>query len=108
MMNLIDSYFESIGMTPRIIMEVENNEAIKSLVGVGLGASIIPRCAVEELPPASQLRVLHLKGAPLMRQLDLVTLDAQILPKAIRELAASLSAALSTLKAKSIVRADHK
>ncbi|MGD0297158.1 MAG: LysR family transcriptional regulator [Bryobacteraceae bacterium] len=107
MQNLIDGYFESINMTPRIIMEVENNEAIKSLVGVGLGASIIPRCAVEDLAPSSQLRVLHLKGAPLMRQLDMVTLDAQILPKAIRELAASLSAALSTLKSKSIVRADH-
>jgi DNA-binding transcriptional LysR family regulator len=107
MQNLIDGYFESIALTPRIIMEVENNEAIKSLVGVGLGASILPRCAVEELTPTSHLRVLRLEGAPLMRQLDLVTLDAQILPNAIRELAASLSAALGTPKPKSIVHADH-
>ena len=106
MQNLIDGYFQSIALTPRIIMEVENNEAIKSLVGVGLGASILPRCAVEEPTPASHLRVLRLKGAPLMRQLDLVTLDAQILPKAIRELAASLSAALGAPKPKPIVRAD--
>jgi DNA-binding transcriptional LysR family regulator len=98
MQTLIDRYFDSISMTPRIIMEVENNEAIKSLVSVGLGASIIPRCAVEDQPPASHLRVLRLRGAPLMRQLDLVTLDAQILPKAIGELASSLAAALSTSK----------
>jgi DNA-binding transcriptional LysR family regulator len=107
MQTLIDRYFDSIGMTPRIIMEVENNEAIKSLVGVGLGASIIPRCAVEDQPPSSPLRVLRLRGAPLMRQLDLVTLDAQILPKAIRELAGSLASALGSPKSKSIARADH-
>ena len=39
MQNLIDRYFESLGVIPRITMEVENNEAIKSLVRAGLGAS---------------------------------------------------------------------
>jgi len=37
---LIDRYFEMLNITPRITMEVENNEAIKSLVRAGLGASI--------------------------------------------------------------------
>jgi LysR family transcriptional activator of glutamate synthase operon len=94
MQNVIDRYFESLGVTPRIAMEVENNEAIKSLVRAGLGASIMPLCAVEHEPPDSPLRVLRVKGKPLTRELRLVSADAEILPKAIRELAASLVTAL--------------
>ena len=52
MQNLIDRYFESLGVVPRIAMEVENNEAIKSMVRAGLGASILPLCAL----PAESVR----------------------------------------------------
>jgi LysR family transcriptional activator of glutamate synthase operon len=98
MQNVIDRYFESLGVRPRIAMEVENNEAIKSLVRVGLGASIMPLCAVSEEPPGGLLRVLRVKGKPLTRELLLVSADAEILPNAIRELAASLVAALAGRK----------
>jgi len=94
MQNVIDRYFESLGVAPRIAMEVENNEAIKSLVRAGLGASIMPLCAVEQEPPDGLLRVLRVKGQPLTRELQMVSADAEILPKAIRELAASLRTAL--------------
>ena len=50
MQNLIDRYFESLGVRPHINMEVENNEAIKSMVRAGLGASILPLCAVRRSP----------------------------------------------------------
>jgi LysR family cyn operon transcriptional activator len=89
MQNLIDRYFEALGVRPRISMEVENNEAIKSLVRAGLGASILPLCSVSEEPPG-RLCVLRVKGKPLKRQLFLASLDAEILPKAIQELAAEL------------------
>jgi hypothetical protein len=49
---------------------------------------------VEHEPPDSPLRVLRVKGKPLTRELRLVSADAEILPKAIRELAASLVTAL--------------
>lgn len=94
MQNVIDRYFESLGITPRIAMEVENNEAIKSLVRVGLGASIMPLCAVEHERPDSPLRVLRVKGKPLTRELRLVSAGAENPPKAIRELAAALITAL--------------
>jgi LysR family transcriptional activator of glutamate synthase operon len=100
MQNVIDRYFEALGITPRIAMEVENNEAIKSLVRVGLGASIMPLCAVEQEPADSPLRVLRVKGKPLTRELSLVSADAEILPKAIRELAAALVQALGGLRAR--------
>jgi hypothetical protein len=60
MQNVIDRYFESLGVTPRIAMEVENNEAIKSLVRVGLGRfhHAAVRSVMQE-PPDGVLRVLR-------------------------------------------------
>jgi DNA-binding transcriptional LysR family regulator len=94
MQGLINRYFELLNITPRITMEVENNEAIKSLVRAGLGASILPLCAVAQRASSAQLKVLRVNGMPLMRNLQLVSVDAEILPNAIRELAATLVAKL--------------
>jgi len=94
MQTLIERYFDSLGVSPRITMEVENNEAIKSLVRAGLGASILPLCAVAQRSSSAQLRVLRVHGMPLVRNLQLVSVDAEILPNAIRELASALVATL--------------
>ena len=98
MQNLIDRYFESLGVTPRISMEVENNEAIKSMVRAGLGASILPLCAVEDEPRSGHLRILRVKERPLMRELHLLSPNSGILPKAIQELASTLVAGLAGRK----------
>jgi LysR family cyn operon transcriptional activator len=95
MQDVIDRYFDSLGITPNIAMEVENNEAIKSLVRAGLGSSILPLCAVANEPPDSALRILRVKGKPLVRQLRLVSADAVVFPKAIAELASALTSALT-------------
>jgi DNA-binding transcriptional LysR family regulator len=94
MQSLIDRYFELLDIKPRITMEVENNEAIKSLVRAGLGASILPLCAVAQRTSSAHLRVLRVNGMPLLRHLQLVSVDAEILPNAIRELASTLVASL--------------
>ncbi len=111
MQNVIDRFFESLGVTPRIAMEVENNEAIKSLVRVGLGASIMPLCAVAQEPADGALRVLRVRGKPLTRELQLVSAASEILPNAIRELAILLVTALGGRKtvraAKSIGSTDQ-
>jgi LysR family transcriptional regulator, low CO2-responsive transcriptional regulator len=103
MQDLIDRFFETLGIAPRIDMEVENNEAIKSLVRVGLGASILPLCAVTKEPPDSPLRILRVKGKPLMRELRLASAAAEILPKAIQELSSALKTALCPAKARRTV-----
>src|SRR5258708_39449553 len=77
-------------------MEVENNEAIKSLVRAGLGASILPLCAVAQRSSSAHLRVLRVNGMPLVRHLALVSVDAEILPNAIRELASTLITTLGS------------
>jgi LysR family transcriptional activator of glutamate synthase operon len=111
MQNVIDRFFESLGVTPRIAMEVENNEAIKSLVRVGLWASIMPLCAVAQEPADGPLRVLRVRGKPLTRELQLVSAASEILPNAIRELAILLVTALGGRKtvraAKSIGSTDQ-
>jgi DNA-binding transcriptional LysR family regulator len=95
MQNLIDRFFVSLDVAPTITMEVENNEAIKSLVRAGLGSSILPLCAVANEPPDSELRILRVKGKPLMRQLRLVSVAASVFPKAIVELASTITSALT-------------
>ncbi len=95
MQNLVDGYFESLSITPNIAMEVENNEAIKSLVRAGLGSSILPLCAVANEPPDGALRILRVKGKPLVRHLQLASAAAVVFPKAIEELAAALTSALT-------------
>lgn len=94
MQMLLDEYFARVGVAPRVTMEVENVEAAKALVRAGMGASILPVCAVKERAQAAHLHVLRVAGHPLERRLGLVTLDAAMLPGATRELAARLTAAL--------------
>jgi len=94
MQKFVEHYFELLGIRPNIIMEVENNEAIKSLVRAGLGCSLLPLCAVEQEPPESQLHILRVKGRPLIRQLRLASAGAEVFPKAIAELAQTITAAL--------------
>ena len=95
MQNFVDRYFEALGVKPKIIMEVENNEAIKSLVRAGLGCSLLPLCAVKDEPPDGPLHILRVKGKPLIRQLRLASAGAEIFPKAIAELAQSITSALT-------------
>jgi DNA-binding transcriptional LysR family regulator len=43
---VIDRYFEEIGVTPRVVMEADDTEAIKRLVESGFGYSILPEHAL--------------------------------------------------------------
>ncbi len=69
MQSLIQSFFAQIKISPKISMELENIEAIKSLVIslviAGLGASIVPLCSVRSVSQASMLWVLRVKGFSL-------------------------------------------
>jgi DNA-binding transcriptional LysR family regulator len=94
MQKLIESFFVQMKISPKVTMELENIEAIKSLVSAGLGASIVPVCSVSQSLQASMLRVMRIKGFPIKRSLALATLDTEMLPAAIEKLAAQLIRAL--------------
>jgi DNA-binding transcriptional LysR family regulator len=95
MQSLIDSYFEMLQVVPRIAMEIENIEAIKSLVGAGLGAAILPRCSADEHLRGSRIRVMPTHQR-LFRSLGLVRREGALPPRTIDELSRALVAGLGS------------
>jgi DNA-binding transcriptional LysR family regulator len=87
MQQVIDRWFSDLGVKPGISMEMENIEAIKTLVGAGLGASVLPACALAAAHVRADIAMLRVKGKPLYRELGLASLDAQVLPASFQGLA---------------------
>ncbi len=95
MQRLQQDYFEAMGIQPRIAMELENIEAIKSLVGAGMGAALLPLCSVTG---AYGRGVVYKKvrGFPMTRRLSIAVSDWSAQPPAIRRLASRILRALGT------------
>jgi len=86
MRRLIDGFFAELGVAPPIVMEMENIEAIKSLIGAGLGASVLPIHAIGNEAADKKVRLMRVKNHPLCRRLGLVTLKSGYISNAVREL----------------------
>jgi DNA-binding transcriptional LysR family regulator len=69
-------------------MEVDNVHSTKALVQHGLGASVLPACALNTASRKDAVRAMRVKECRMYRELGLVLLDAELLPRATRELAA--------------------
>jgi DNA-binding transcriptional LysR family regulator len=68
---VIDEWFRRGGARPRVVMELGNEEAIKKLVGAGLGVSVSPALAVRDEVRAGALSMRPLSPA-LSRRLGVV------------------------------------
>lgn len=68
---LIEAWFAGAGIAAKPVMELGSAEAIKRLVGVGLGRSILPEISVREAAASGELAVRPLAPA-LARTLGLV------------------------------------
>jgi len=71
MRHKIDGFFQELGLTPHVLMEADDTEAIKSLVESGFGYSILPEFALK-----SQTKFFHMfraAGHKLVRQQALAT-----------------------------------
>jgi DNA-binding transcriptional LysR family regulator len=95
MRTLVESYLVGLEVEPNISMELENIEAIKSLVRAGLGASILPRCAVPSGSEGGRLRILTFQGTPMSRELYLALPKSEMIPTAIQKLASGIIRALA-------------
>jgi DNA-binding transcriptional LysR family regulator len=79
---LIDKWFEGAGIHVRPVMELGSVEAIKGMVGAGLGCSIVPSMSLPSRP--AELTVSRLVPV-LKRSLAVVLRQDKPLNKGLRE-----------------------
>lgn len=77
---LQDAYFENMGVSPRITMEMENIEAIKSLISFGLGAALLPISCLQPMQSRG-LVYKKVRDVPMMRQLLIAANDWKSQPR---------------------------
>jgi DNA-binding transcriptional LysR family regulator len=69
----LDAIFASAGIDPQVQMELDNIEAIKALVEIGVGASLVPEAAVPLDTRDGRLSIIEISDLPhLSRCLSLV------------------------------------
>ena len=66
MRSIIDRFFAEMGISPRVVMEADDTEAIKGLVEAGFGYSILPQFAVRG--HGFRFQTLRVAGRRLVRQ----------------------------------------
>lgn len=86
---LVDQWFAENGIAPHAIMSLGSVEAIKELVGAGLGYAILPAMAMRRTAAAAPL-VLRPLLPRLARELAVVLRKDKVLHRGLREVAASL------------------
>ncbi len=89
--HVIDEWFRRGGATPRVAMELGNAEAIKKLVGAGLGLSLASAMAVAAEVKAGALSTIAL-APPLARHLGVIRRRDKPETPALRVVLAALTA----------------
>lgn len=88
---LVDDWFARAGVTLRPVMSLGSVEAIKELVGAGLGCAVLPRLSIRQEAARGTLQVRSL-SPPLYRSLALVLRQDKPLRRELREMIAALRA----------------
>jgi LysR family positive regulator for ilvC len=57
----IDTWFRDMGISPRIYAQVAGNEAIVSMVSLGLGVGVVPKLVLDYSPMADRIQVLDIQ-----------------------------------------------
>ena len=89
---VIDRFFSEIGVTPRVLMEADDTEAVKRLVESGFGHSILPEHALRGRSHFFQK--FRIAGHRLTRSLALATAQTECPRKLTESIASFLRAAL--------------
>lgn len=93
MRQIIDRIFEKGGVTPRVVMEADDTEAIKRLVESGFGYSVLPEHALRKRSGAF-FQTFRIEGLPMSRRLGLVMARTDYPRKLTESIASSLSTLL--------------
>jgi LysR family nitrogen assimilation transcriptional regulator len=92
MRQIIDQFFREIDVTPRVLMEADDTEAIKRLVESGFGCSILPDHAVRGR--SRFLRKYRVEGHRLKRSLALAMAPTECPRKLTESIASFLQTVL--------------
>lgn len=84
--SVLDAFFHEAGVVPRILMEAENVAMIKPLIKINMGIGIIPLRAVEAELKRKELHCLRIRSHRVVRQMGLVYLKSDHIPKVLSEL----------------------
>ncbi len=85
---IVDAWFRRAGLAPKPIMELGSVEAIKVLVGSGLGASVMPCMALGQPVPGAEMRQLR---PPVARILALVLRRSNVVDAGLQAMIAALT-----------------
>src|SRR5437867_10039077 len=65
---LTNAMFLEAGIAPRSLMELDNVDSAKKMVGLGLGVAFLPRVAVADEVRSGDLRIVELADRPPLRR----------------------------------------
>lgn len=85
----VDKWFAENGVVPNAVMSLGSVEAIKELVGAGLGYAILPAIGIHRPAAATDLVRRPLRP-PLTRELAVILRKDKVLHRGLREVAALL------------------
>ncbi len=74
----VDAWFRARGLTPQVYAQVAGNEAIVSMVSLGLGVGVVPRIVLDNSPLAEQVDVLSVRPALEAYEVGLFTLQRRL------------------------------
>ncbi len=74
----VDTWFRTLDVTPKIYAQVAGNEAIVSMVSLGLGIGVVPKIVLDNSPHAARVRVLDVKPELDAYDLGLFTLKRHL------------------------------
>jgi len=95
---VIDQFFASEKIEPKIVMDTENVEIIKAMVKTGLGIGIVPYQSVAREVKAGQFFCTRIEGHELVRETGWVYARANRVPRMIHELLAAFEAVKGKLR----------
>lgn len=74
----VNEWFSTLGVRPRIYAQVAGNEAIVSMVSLGLGIGVVPKIVLDNSHLADRIRILNVKPTLAPYHVGLCTLKKNL------------------------------
>ena len=74
----VNQWFRRMGINPRLYAQVAGNEAIVSMVSLGLGVGVVPKIVLDNSPLAEKIRVLDVQPTLTPYNVGLVVLKRNL------------------------------